>query len=83
MAAGSRYSPKSGRLRRRRRPWRLALMGSSPKGWRPGGVEEHAGALHAPAGRGRGGIAGSEDYRGRFLPTMPNDMMNVNASSVL
>jgi hypothetical protein len=38
MAAGSPYSPTSGRLRRCGRPWRLAPMGSSPRGWGPGGM---------------------------------------------
>jgi hypothetical protein len=58
-------------------------MGSSPRGWGPGICEEHAGARHSSAGRGRGGVTGAEYDRCKFLPTVPNDTVNVNASSVL
>jgi hypothetical protein len=61
-AVASPCSSKSGPLRRRRRPWRLALMGSSPKGCRSRGNDGRI---------GRGGVIALPSTRTTRLPRVP------------
>ncbi len=59
------------------------IDGAGARGLEAGACATHAGARHAPAGCGRGGVAGDESGRCRPLPTMPNNTMNVKASQML